>query len=174
MAVETVIQGYVSILGIPIEPGQTSTSNNKVLALYFDNCCKMEFLHSQLDTLQKHLSFVTTDAINWKGYVQAFSWGVTLFETYLLVRQYPLYNKTEPPAVLAAHFGPETDTFQKSQKYGKDKAKFSIISGLYKQCIDSAMLQYGFYAWAWATGGRIMTSFGYGGDYEVSGLFYSR
>lgn len=134
--------------------------------------CTMDILHTQLATVQKHLAFVTTDAINWKGYVQAFSWGVTLFETYLLIRQYPLYSKTEPPAVLAAHFSPDADTFEKSQKYGKDKAKFSIFSGLYKQCIDSAMIQYGFYAWAWATADRILVKFGYGPEYEVSHLLH--
>jgi STE24 endopeptidase len=128
----------------------------------------MDFLHTQLSTVQKHLSFVTTDDINWKGYVQSFSWGVTLFETYLLFRQYPLYSKTEPPPVLASHFSPGTDTFKRSQKYGKDKATFSIVSGLYKQSIDSAMLQYGFYAWAWATAGSIIGKFGYGVEYEVS------
>jgi STE24 endopeptidase len=127
----------------------------------------MDFLHTQLGAVQKHLAFVSTDAINWKGYVQGFSWGVTLFETYLLLRQYPLYSKTEPPAVLAAHFGPGTDTFEKSQKYGKDKAKFSIFAGLFKQCLDSAMIQYGFYAWAWATAGRILARFGYGTEYEI-------
>jgi hypothetical protein len=128
----------------------------------------MDFLHSQLATIQRHLAFVTTDAINWKGYVQAFSWTVTLFETYLLFRQYPLYSKTEPPPVLAAHFAPGTDTFEKSQKYGKDKATFSIFSGLYKQCLDSAMIHFGFYAWAWTTAGRILARFGYGAEYEVS------
>ena len=77
----------------------------------------MDFLHSQLAKLRKHLAFVQVDPINWEGYVQGFSRGVTLFETYLL-RQYPLYNKTEPPAVLAPHFN--DDEFQKSQAYGKD------------------------------------------------------
>lgn len=128
----------------------------------------MEFLHTQLSTLQKHLAFVTTDSINWKGYVQGFSWTVTLFETYLLIRQYPLYSKTEPPAVLAAHFPAGSDTFQKSQKYGKDKATYSIFSGLYRQCIDSAMIHFGFYAWSWATAGTLLGKFGYGPEYEVS------
>ncbi|KZP23906.1 hypothetical protein FIBSPDRAFT_785159 [Athelia psychrophila] len=127
----------------------------------------MEFLHTQLSTLQKHLAFVTTDSINWKGYVQGFSWTVTLFETYLLIRQYPLYSKTEPPAVLAAHFPAGSDTFQKSQKYGKDKATYSIFSGLYRQCIDSAMIHFGFYAWSWATAGTLLGKFGYGPEYEI-------
>ena len=126
----------------------------------------MDFLHSQLAKLQKHLAFVQVDPINWKGYVQGFSWGVTLFETYLLLRQYPLYNKTEPPAVLAPHF--KDDEFQKSQAYGKDKAKFSIFSGLFKQLLDSAMIHYGFYAWAWGAAGHFLARFGYGPQYEVS------
>ena len=126
----------------------------------------MDFLHSQLAKLQKHLAFVQVDPINWKGYVQGFSWSVTLFETYLLLRQYPLYNKTEPPAVLAPHF--KDDEFQKSQAYGKDKAKFSIFSGLFKQLLDSAMIHYGFYAWAWGAAGHFLARFGYGPQYEVS------
>ena len=53
-------------------------------------------------------------------------------------------TKTEPPAVLAPHF--KDDEFQKSQAYGKDKAKFSIFSGLFGQFLGSAMIHYGFYA----------------------------
>ena len=123
----------------------------------------MDFLHSQLAKLQKHLAFVQVDPINWKGYVQGFSWSVTLFKTYLLL---PLYNKTEPPAVLAPYF--KDDDFQKSQAYGKDKAKFSILSGLFKQLLNSAMIHYGFYAWAWGAAGQFLTRFGYGPQYEVS------
>ena len=81
------------------------------------------------------------------------------------LRQYPLYSKPAPPAVLAEHF--KADVFEKSQKYGKDKAKFSLVSGLLKQCLDSAMLQYGFYAWSWDMGGRIIARLGYGPQYEV-------
>ncbi|KII84839.1 hypothetical protein PLICRDRAFT_45641 [Plicaturopsis crispa FD-325 SS-3] len=125
----------------------------------------MDFLHTQLAHLQHQLSFVQTDPIDWKFYVQAFSWGVTLFETYLLFRQYPLYSKTEPPVVLASHFN--GDEFQKSQKYGKDKAKFSIVTGLLKQSIDSVMLQYGFYAWSWTAAGCVLARFGYGPEYEI-------
>ena len=44
----------------------------------------MDLLHSQLSKIQRQLSFVAVDPINWKAYVQYFSWGVTLFESYLL------------------------------------------------------------------------------------------
>ena len=129
----------------------------------------MDFLRFRLAKLQKHLAFVQVDPR--KGNVQGFSWGVTLFETYLL-RQYPLYNKTEPPAVLAPHLN--DDEFQKSKAYGKDKAKFSIFSGLFGQSLGSAMIHYGFYSWAWGTAGHFLARYGYGPQYEVSFFIIKR
>lgn len=68
--------------------------------------------------------------------------------------------------MLKDHFSQEV--FDKSQKYGKDKAKFALASGLYRQVMDSAMLQYGMYAWAWEAGGRFLTKVGYSTEHEVS------
>ena len=81
------------------------------------------------------------------------------------IRQYPLYSKTEPPASLAKHFEP--GVFEKSQNYGKDKAKFALFSGIFKQLLDSFMLQSGFYAWSWVVSQNLMTNIGYGQGYEV-------
>ncbi|KAG6833348.1 hypothetical protein H0H87_008524 [Tephrocybe sp. NHM501043] len=125
----------------------------------------MDLLHTQLSKIQSHLAFVAVEPIDWKLGVQAFSWAVTLFETYLLLRQYPLYSKTEPPPVLAEHF--EGNTFKKSQEYGRDKAKFALVSGLLKQCLDSALLQFGFYAWSWGAAGRLLALVDYGSEYEI-------
>ena len=44
----------------------------------------MDALHSVLVQIQKRLAFVAVDPIDWKTYVQAFSWSVALFECYLL------------------------------------------------------------------------------------------
>ena len=44
----------------------------------------MDLLHGLLDAVQHRLAFVATDPIDWKFYVQAFSWGVCAFESYLL------------------------------------------------------------------------------------------
>ncbi|TFK98023.1 peptidase family M48-domain-containing protein [Pterulicium gracile] len=126
----------------------------------------MEFLHAQLAVLQRKLSWVSVAPVNWKGYVQAFSWTVTLFESYLLLRQYPLYSKTEPPAALAGHFKPEV--FAKSQAYGRDKARFSLVSGIFKQCLDSALLHYGLYAWTWSLAGTTIAKLGYTPEYEIT------
>jgi STE24 endopeptidase len=82
------------------------------------------------------------------------------------MRQYPLYSKTAPPAILAEHFTPEV--FEKSQKYGKHKAKFSIFSGLYTQFIDTLQLASGMYhPWAWMTSGRLIGLAGFGPEYQV-------
>lgn len=146
----------------------------------------MDFLFSQQAAIQRSLAFVSTDPIDWKFYVQICSWSVCLFESYLLyvlsytlmcvvtrstlmgssrLRQYPLYSKKTPPPVLAQYF--PDDLFEKSQLYGKDKAKFSLLSGLYRQTIDSLMLHFGIYAWAWSVGGSIIAKLGYGQEYQV-------
>lgn len=38
-----------------------------------------------MDVIERHLSaFITSGAVDWKTYVQGFTWAVTLFESYLL------------------------------------------------------------------------------------------
>ncbi|KAL5480481.1 STE24 [Sanghuangporus weigelae] len=125
----------------------------------------MEVLHTQLKALQGHLAWVSTEPINWKLYVQSFSWGVYLFESYLTLRQYPNYSKTEPPPELAAHV--DKATFEKSQAYGRDKARFGIVSGFIHQILDTLMIQYGAYAYAWDLAGSTIARFGYGEEYEI-------
>lgn len=44
----------------------------------------MDFLHQQLALVQQQLAFVAVEPIDWKYYVQLFSWGVCLFESYLV------------------------------------------------------------------------------------------
>ena len=51
--------------------------------------------------------------------------------------------------------------------YGKDKAVFSLVAGLYKQVVDSLFIHYGLVAWSWQFGGRIVAKLGYGPEYEV-------
>lgn len=60
----------------------------------------MDLLHTQLRNIENRLSFVKTEAIDWKLYVQVFAWTVTFFESYLLyvffLRQgYARYDLTD-------------------------------------------------------------------------------
>lgn len=172
------------------------TANQSISKLTTTN---MDILHTQLVAIQHRLAFVQTDPIDWRHYVLIFSWGICLFESYLLyvhvhvssvtatdsyaharksaflpfsLRQYPLYSKLTPPAVLADHFTPQV--FEKSQIYGKHKAKFSIVSGLYKQFIDTLQLASCFYyPWAWSASGQLLGLLGYGTEYLVCPRVYS-
>jgi hypothetical protein len=54
----------------------------------------MDFLHSQLGKVQQHLAWVAVDPVDWKFYVQAISWTVTLFESYLLCVWSPKFENT--------------------------------------------------------------------------------
>ncbi|KAI0043051.1 hypothetical protein FA95DRAFT_1499212 [Auriscalpium vulgare] len=127
----------------------------------------MDFIHSGVAALQQRLSFIAVEPIDWQTYVVAFSWVICLFESYLLLRQYPLYSKTSPPAILADHF--KQDVFEKSQKYGKHKAKFSLFEGLYKQVLDTLQIASGvYYPWAWSVAGQIIGKAGYGVEYQIT------
>ena len=44
----------------------------------------MDFLNAGLDLVQSRLAWVATDPFDWKLYLQLTSWGVCLFESYLL------------------------------------------------------------------------------------------
>ncbi|KAI0739345.1 peptidase family M48-domain-containing protein [Daedaleopsis nitida] len=125
----------------------------------------MDYLNAGLDALHSRLAWVATDPFDWKFFIQASSWTVCLFESYLLLRQFPLYAKEAPPPVLADHF--KADVFKKSQTYGKDKAKFSLLAGLYKQAVDSLFIHFGLMAWSWNAGGWMISKLGYGPEYEI-------
>ena len=52
----------------------------------------MDFLHDQLGAVERLLGFVKTEPIDWKLYVQLFSWAVTLVESYLLCVFFILFS----------------------------------------------------------------------------------
>ncbi|KEP46996.1 CAAX prenyl protease [Rhizoctonia solani 123E] len=116
--------------------------------------------------VENQLGFISTEFINWQGYVLAFSWGVWAFETYLTYRQFPNYSRPHPPTALKSHFTDEV--FNKSQRYGKDKARFSLVSKLYSQLLETGMITLGAFPWAWKVSGSLLARFGYGPEYEIT------
>ena len=44
----------------------------------------MDILHAGVTAIERRLAFVAVEPLDWKTYVQAFSWVVTLFESYLM------------------------------------------------------------------------------------------
>lgn len=87
-------------------------------------------------------------------------------------RQYKYYSKKEAPQNLKAYV--PQDKFDKSQAYGKDKAKFSFVKTLWSQIWDTLFLYYGGFALCWQWGGDLIGMLGYGADYQVSLSFQPR
>ncbi|KAG8761085.1 hypothetical protein FRC14_007866 [Serendipita sp. 396] len=124
-----------------------------------------DLLYIPVSAIREQLSFVTTDPLPWKEFALAASWTVNCFELYLLQRQYKYYSKTQPPEALKAYVSQEK--FEKSQVYGKDKAKFSFFKTIYSQIWDSIFLYQGGFALCWKWSGHILASLGYGPDYQI-------
>jgi hypothetical protein len=63
-------------------------AEKKIAAVYCTHKCtqtaNMDILHAQLTAIQRRLAFVQTDPIDWRTQVLVFSWGICLFESYLL------------------------------------------------------------------------------------------
>ncbi|WFD01468.1 hypothetical protein MOBT1_000132 [Malassezia obtusa] len=97
-------------------------------------------------------------SIPWKQLVIGLLWAVYLFETYVSLRQLRLYDKTTPPKALVPHVSLET--FAKSQAYGKDKARFALVSDAVAHIYNLAAVYFDFYALAWAWSGDILTFIG--------------
>lgn len=83
-----------------------------------------------------------------------FSVGQYLFETFLTLRQYRILQKTQPPAVLSKEISKET--FDKSQAYGRAKAQFEIVSGLWAQVQNVAFIQYDVLPKLWSWTGDLL------------------
>lgn len=70
------------------------------------------------------------------------------------MRQYRVLKQTKPPAVLAKEIS--TETFDKSQAYGRAKAEFSVLSGLYGQITNVAFIQFDVMPKMWAWTGDLL------------------
>ncbi|KAG8896085.1 hypothetical protein FRC00_006511 [Tulasnella sp. 408] len=121
--------------------------------------------HTIPNFIQSKLAFIATEPLPWKESVLAFSWAVFGLEIYLLHRQHPNYAKPKPPAELAAFF--PDDKFQKGQKYGASKAKFSAFSLLYNLAFETALIVFDGYARSWDAATALTSNLGYSTDNEV-------
>ncbi|KJZ75004.1 hypothetical protein HIM_05490 [Hirsutella minnesotensis 3608] len=92
-----------------------------------------------MDFLQRLSLFLDRPLFPWKKLILGFSIGHYLFESFLTLRQYQVLQRTKPPAVLAKEISQET--FDKSQAYGRAKARFEIASGLWAQIQNFAFVQ---------------------------------
>ncbi|OOQ83257.1 CAAX prenyl protease 1 [Penicillium brasilianum] len=76
----------------------------------------------------------------WKNVLVGFSLGQFVLEGLLSLRQYKVLQKTKAPKVLEGEVTQKV--FDQSQAYGRAKAKFGFVSGLYGQ-IQNLVFVYG-------------------------------
>jgi STE24 endopeptidase len=125
-----------------------------------------------MDFLQRLALLLDRPDFPWKQLILAFSLGTYVFETFLTIRQYRVLQRTTPPKVLAKEVSKET--FDKSQAYGRAKAQFSIVSGLWAQICNTLFVQYDALPWLWNRSGDLLGNWAperFSGEISQSILF---
>ncbi|KZS95315.1 hypothetical protein SISNIDRAFT_548650 [Sistotremastrum niveocremeum HHB9708] len=125
----------------------------------------LTFFQTQVQYLRQRFSWVATTPVNYKLYVVGASWAIWGFESYLQWRQYPHLSKKEVPQILADSL--DQETFEKSQAYGRAKAKFGFWSGLYSRVLDTGILYYGMWAWSWGVADSVVQYYAPGTSHEI-------
>ena len=73
-------------------------------------------------------------------------------------RQTRCYDRPRPPSELASHLS--QDTFDKAQRYGRDKTAYSLTKAIFNQLVAWGIISTRLYARAWAWTGKWMDSLG--------------
>lgn len=95
--------------------------------------------------------------------IVSFSIGQYVFERFLSLRQYGVLQQTKPPKSLEGEISQEV--FDKSQAYGRAKAKFGFISGLYTQIQSYSIIYFDLLPRLWAMTGVWLAEYGHK-DYQ--------
>ncbi|KAK4147197.1 ribosomal protein L34-like protein [Dichotomopilus funicola] len=107
-----------------------------------------------MDFLQRLARFLDRPLFPWKKLIIGFSVGQYLFEGLLGYRQYKILQKTKPPKVLEHEVSQEV--FDKSQAYGRAKAKFTGFNGLYGQIQNLAFYHFDVLPKLWSWTGDLL------------------
>ncbi|KAF2222113.1 peptidase family M48-domain-containing protein [Elsinoe ampelina] len=110
-----------------------------------------------MDFLRRLAGFLDRPGFPWKSLIITFSIGEYLLENYLAYRQYRVLQGKKVPKQLENEV--DQKTFDKSQDYGRAKAKYGFISGLINQIKSLAIIHYDVYPKFWAITGVIATPF---------------
>jgi len=96
--------------------------------------------------------------IPWKNIVMGFSMGIFGLENLLLWRQYGVLKRTTRPKALTAEI--DQETFDKSQAYGRAKAKFNFFSSVFGIVTKLAIIHYDVWPKVWSfVGSRIISAY---------------
>ncbi|KAH8664047.1 peptidase family M48 [Xylariales sp. PMI_506] len=107
-----------------------------------------------MDILQRIAQFLDRPLFPWKKIIVGFSIGQFIFEEFLSWRQYRVLQRVKPPKVLEAEIS--QDVYDKSQAYGRAKAKFGFVRGLWGQIQNAAFIYYDVLPKLWAWSGTLL------------------
>ena len=89
---------------------------------------------------QRLAAFLDRPGFPWKGVILGFSFARFAFEGFLSLRQYQVLQQKKAPKVLEDEV--TQDVFDKSQAYGRAKAKFGAVSNLLSLVETTAIFYY--------------------------------
>ncbi|KAI1214634.1 peptidase family M48-domain-containing protein [Annulohypoxylon truncatum] len=107
-----------------------------------------------MDVLQRLARFLDRPLFPWKKLIMGFSVAQYLFEEFLSLRQYGVLKKTKPPKVLEKEVA--QDVYDKSQEYGRAKAQFGFVRGLWGQIQNIAFIHYDVLPKLWSWTGTLL------------------
>ncbi|KZF24588.1 hypothetical protein L228DRAFT_245558, partial [Xylona heveae TC161] len=113
-------------------------------------CCIMDFL-------QRLARFLDRPLFPWKNLLVGFSVGQFVFESFLSLRQYRVLQQKKPPKTLEGEISQEV--FDKSQGYGRAKAKFGFIASLYSQIQNIAFVYLDILPKLWSVTGILLARY---------------
>ncbi|KAL9095632.1 MAG: hypothetical protein Q9165_002064 [Trypethelium subeluteriae] len=108
-----------------------------------------------MDYLRRFASWLDRPLFPWKRLVLSFSLGHFVLENYIAWRQYRVLCQTKVPKALESEI--DQKTYDKSQAYGRAKAKFGLVSGIWGQTKEMAIIYYDLYPKLWSLAGVGLT-----------------
>lgn len=104
-----------------------------------------------MDILHSLASKLDTPSIPWKPLILSFALAEFSLETFLSYRQYRVLQRTKIPPQLQSEI--DQPTFDKSQAYGRAKAKFGFVSAVWSQIKNYFVITHNVYPRLWAVAG---------------------
>jgi len=117
--------------------------------------------------------FLDRPGFPWKRLILGFSLGQYVLEGLLSLRQYKVLQKKKPPKTLEDEIS--QDVFDQSQAYGRAKARFGFVSGLYSQIQNVLFIQYDVLPKLWSLTGLWLARYAperFCGEISQSVLFF--
>ncbi len=97
---------------------------------------------------------VDIEGFDWKSVILTFSISRYVFENALTFRQYGVLKRKELPISLKGSI--DNETFQKSQAYGRAKARYGVFSDTYSLIKDIATIYFDIFPLCWSYSGLLL------------------